>query len=402
MKKLLALAIALVMMLGCAAVAEGIPADQIKIGVILLHDENVGYDYAHLLGVQYMQEQLGLSDDQVIIEYNIPEDEECYDAAIRLIGKGCNLVFADSFGHEDYLMQAAEEYPDIEFCHATGYQAASSGLANLHNFMPSVYQSRYVSGIVAGMKLAEQYGADTEMKIGYVGAFSYAEVVSGYTAFYLGVRSICPNVTMEVKYTGSWADQAIEREVAQALIQDGCVLVSQHADTTGAATACEEAGVWHVGYNVGMIDTAPKTDLVSASLKWGPFYAYAAECVVAGEAIPADWAQGYSNAAWAEGHDEDCVWITEINSAIAAEGTQEAADKAVADILSGALHVFDNSTWTVNGETITSTTAIEGYYGLEHMLTDENGVTYFAEQNGFAAPAFAFRIDGITELNTIY
>ena len=393
MKKFLALAIALVMLLGCSAVAEGIPADQIKVGAIVLHDENVGYDYAHLMGLEYMKETLGLTDDQVIIEYNIREDEECYDAAIRLISKGCNIIFGDSFGHEDYLLQAAEEYPDVHFCHATGYQAASSGLSNMHNYMPSVYESRYVSGVVAGKKLAEVYGADAEVKIGYVGAFSYAEVVSGYTAFYLGVRSVCPNVTMEVKYTGSWADQATEREVALALINDGCVLISQHADTTGAATACEEQGVWHVGYNVGMIDTAPNTSLVSASLMWGPYYAYATQCLINGEEIPADWSKGYV---------DDCVGITELNTAIVAEGTQEAVDAAVAAIIAGELHVFDNSTWTVNGETITSTADVEGYNGIEHMVTDENGVTYFAEQDGFAAPAFAFRIDGITELNTIY
>lgn len=393
MKKFLALALCLVMMLGCVAAAEGIPADQIKVGVILLHDENVGYDYAHILGVQSMKESLGLSDDQIVTEYNIPESEECYDAALRLVSKGCNIIFADSFGHEDYMLQAAEENPEIEFCHATGYQAALTGTENLHNFMPSVYQSRYVSGVVAGMKLAEVYGADTDAKIGYVGAFSYAEVVSGYTAFFLGVRSVCPNVTMEVKYTGSWADQAVEREVATALIEDGCVLISQHADTTGAASACEELGIWHVGYNVGMIDTAPNTTLTSASLHWGPDYAFCVKAAIDGEAIPSDHSAGY---------EEDAVWTTELNTNTIAAGTQEAVEATVADIISGAVRVFDNSTWTVNGETVTSTASLEGFNGVEHMVTDENGKTYFAEQNGFAAPAFSIRIDGITELNTIF
>ena len=393
MKKFLALALCLVMMLGCVAAADGIPADEIKVGVILLHDENVGYDYAHILGRDYMKETLGLSDDQVITEYNIPESEECYDAALRLVSKGCNIVFADSFGHEDYLLQAAEENPDVEFCHATGYQAALTGTENLHNFMPSVYESRYVSGVVAGMKLAEVYGVDTDAKIGYVGAFIYAEVVSGYTAFFLGVRSVCPNVTMEVKYTGSWADQAVEREVAQALIEDGCVLISQHADTTGAASACEEAGVWHVGYNVGMIDTAPNTTLTSASLKWGPDYAFFVNALINGEELPTDRSDGY---------ESDAVWTTELNANTVAEGTQEAVDSTVAAIVAGTIRVFDNSTFTVNGEAVTSTAGLEGFNGVEHMVTDENGVTYFAEQNGFAAPAFSLRIDGITELNTIF
>ena len=393
MKQFLALALYKKKIKKKIAAADGIPADEIKVGVILLHDENVGYDYAHILGRDYMKETLGLSDDQVITEYNIPESEECYDAALRLVSKGCNIVFADSFGHEDYLLQAAEENPDVEFCHATGYQAALTGTENLHNFMPSVYESRYVSGVVAGMKLAEVYGADTDAKIGYVGAFSYAEVVSGYTAFFLGVRSVCPNVTMEVKYTGSWADQAVEREVAQALIEDGCVLISQHADTTGAASACEEAGVWHVGYNVGMIDTAPNTTLTSASLKWGPDYAFFVNALINGEELPTDRSDGY---------ESDAVWTTELNANTVAEGTQEAVDSTVAAIVAGTIRVFDNTTFTVNGETVTSTADIGGFYGVEHMVTDESGVTYFAEQDGFAAPAFSLRIDGITELNTIF
>jgi len=243
------------------------------------------------------------------------------------------------------------------------------------------------------MKLAEEYGAETEMKIGYVGAFSYAEVVSGYTAFFLGVRSICPNVTMEVKYTGSWADQAIEREVAQSLIEGGCVLIAQHADTTGAASACEEKGVWHVGYNVGMIDTSPNYHLVSASNNWAAYYTYAVECMINGVEIPTDWSAGYADGA---------VTTTELNTAIAAEGTAEKIAEIEQQIINGELQVFDTSKWTVGGETITSTTEIDGYYGAEYIFTDDNGVSYFAESTLASAPAFAFRIDGITELNEMY
>lgn len=398
MKKLVSLIVALAMLLCMAAASAdtaGIPADQIKVGVILLHDENVGYDYAHMLGVQGMQEALGLSDDQIVYEFNIMETEDCLSAAKRLVAQGCNIIFADSFGHEDYMLQAAEAYPDVTFCHATGYQAASSGLDNMHNFFTDVYQSRYVSGVVAGMKLAELYGADTDAKIGYVGAYSYAEVVSGYTAFFLGVRSICPNVTMEVKYTGSWADQATEREVAQALIENGCVLISQHADTTGAASACEELGVPHVGYNVGMIDTAPNTTLTSASIKWAPYYTYAVQCMINGEEIDTDWSRGYA---------DDAVWTTELNPNTIAEGTEAKVEEVVNAIKDGTLHVFDTSTWTVNGETITTTTDQDedAYHGLEYIMTDDNGVSYFAESTLASAPAFAFRIDGITELNEMY
>ncbi|MDO4740108.1 MAG: BMP family ABC transporter substrate-binding protein [Eubacteriales bacterium] len=395
MKKLVSLIMAIAMMLCMVATAEtaGIPADQIKVGVVLLHDENVGYDYAHMMGVEGMQEALGLSDEQIIYEYNIAENEDALSAAKRLVAQGCNIIFADSFGHEDYIIEAAYSYPNVQFCHATGYQAASTGLTNMANYFTGIYESRYVSGVVAGLKLAEKYGAETEMKIGYVGAFSYAEVVSGYTAFYLGVRSVCPNVTMEVKYTGSWADQAIEREVALSLIESGCVLVSQHADTTGAASACEEKGVLHVGYNVGMIDTAPNSTLVSASNTWSVYYTHAVDCMIKGQPIPTDWAEGYKL---------DAVCLTELNENIIAEGTAEKVAEIEAQIKNGELHVFDTSTWTVNGETITSTTEIDGYYGLEYIFTCEDGCSYFAESTLASAPAFAFRIDGITELNEMY
>lgn len=394
MKKFVALLLCLTLCLfACTALADGVAKEDLKVGVILLHDENIGYDAAHIAGIKDMQAALGLTDDQILWEYGIPENEECADAAERLAQKGCQIIFADSFGHEDYMLQKAEEWPDIQFCHATGYQAALSGLENMHNHFTAVYESRYVSGVVAGMKLAEKYGADTDAKIGYVGAFSYAEVISGYTSFFLGVRSVCSNVTMEVKFTGSWADQGAERETALALIEDGCVLISQHADTTGAASACEEQGVLHVGYNVGMNDTAPTVELCSASIKWGPYYTYAVKSVLDGTAIDADWCADYNDGG---------VWITELNTPVVAAGTEEKVAEVWAAIADGSLKVFDTATWTVNGETITSTANVDGFNGLEYIVTDDNGVSYFAESTLASAPAFTFQIDGITWLNSVY
>lgn len=364
-------------------------ASDIKVGFIFVGDENEGYTYAHVLGAKEMQEALGLSDDQIIYKWNIPENEQCYDAAVDLAEQGCNIIFSNSFGHEDYIIQAAQEYPDVQFCHATGYKAASSGLSNMHNYFTSVYQSRYVSGVVAGMKLAELYGADTDVKIGYVGAYSYAEVISGFTAYFLGVRSICPNVTMEVKYTGSWANQALEKETAEALIADGCVLISQHADTTGAASACEAAKVYDVGYNVSMMEAAPNYALTSASIKWGPYYTYATQSVINGESFETDWCRG---------HEDGAVWITELNDVAIAEGTKEKVDETWAAIDDGSLKVFDTSKWTVNGETITSTANIDGYNGVEYISPDG----YFMESELASAPSFNFIVDGITELNTVY
>ena len=222
----------------------GVAASDVKVGVIYIGDENEGYTAAHMAGIDEMQEALGLSDSQIIEKTLIPEDESCADAVTDLADQGCNIIFATSFGHESYVLQAAAEFPEVQFCHATGYQAAGSGLSNMHNYFTSIYESRYVSGVVAGMKLNEMIanGEITEdtAKIGYVGAFPYAEVISGFTSFYLGAKSVCPSATMEVQYTNSWADMSAEAEVATKLIDDGCVLISQHADTTGAPSACQE------------------------------------------------------------------------------------------------------------------------------------------------------------------
>lgn len=377
----------------CMPVFAADPVDtaDLKVGFIFVGDEQEGYTEAHMIGRDDMIEALGLSEDQVITKYNIPEDESCYDAAVDLAEQGCQVIFANSFGHEDYMIQAASEYPDVQFCHATGYQAASSGLENMHNYFTAVYQSRYVSGVVAGLKMAEVYGADNTEKVGYVGAYSYAEVKSGMTAFFLGLRSICPNMTMEVKYTGSWADQALEKETAEALIDDGCVLISQHADTTGAAAACEPNEVYDVGYNVSMLGAAPTYALTSASIKWGPYYTEAVQDVINGEEIPVDWCKGYADGA---------VWITELGENVA-EGTEEKVEETWTGLLDGSIHVFDTSTFTVNGEPMTTTATDEladTYYGVEYISEDG----YFMESELASAPAFATIIDGITELNQVY
>lgn len=366
------------------AAGAGVAKEDLKVGFIFVGDENEGYTAAHYKGAKAMQEALGLSDDQILIKWTIPEDESCYDAAVDLADSGCQIVFANSFGHEDYMIQAAEEFPDVQFAHATGYQAASCGLDNMHNFFTSVYESRYVSGVVAGLKLNEMIadGTVTDPKIGYVGAYPYAEVISGYTSFFLGVRSVCPEAYMEVTYTNSWASFDLEKEAAEALIADNCVLISQHADTTGAPTACEAAGVPVVGYNISMIATAPTQALTSASINWGPYYTYAVQCVVDGEPIVVDWCQGY-----AEGADK----ITELNEGVVAEGTAEKVAEVEAAIKDGSLKVFDTSTWTVNGIQAEDDAEMMEKYAA--YISDG----YFHESELASAPAFDIKIDGITD-----
>lgn len=390
MRKLLAMAMAGTMaasLMVCGVSAEeaaGVPVEDIKVGIIYIGDENEGYTAAHMAGIDEMQAALGLDDSQIIEKTLIGEDEACADAAYDLADQGCQIVFANSFGHETYMLEAAQEYPEVQFCHATGYQAASSGLANMHNYFTSVYESRYVSGVVAGLKLNEMIAdgkiTEDQTKIGYVGAYPYAEVISGYTSFYLGAKSVCPSVTMEVKYTNSWASFDLEKECAEALIADGCVLISQHADTTGAPTACEAAGVPVVGYNVSMIETAPNWALTSASIDWGPYYTYAVQSVVDGTPIDTDWCKGF-----AEGANK----ITELNTACIAEGTEAKVEEVEQAIIDGTLHVFDTTTFAVGGETLDTYEK----NGIEYISDG-----YFHESEFGSAPAFDIAIDGITSI----
>ena len=371
---------------GSSAAGEAVAASDIKVGCIMIGDENEGYTEAHLKAVEEMKKNLGLSDDQVVIKTNIKEDEGCYDAAVDLAEQGCNIVIANSFGHESYILQATADYPDVQFCHATGTQAASSGLSNMHNYFTNIYEARYVSGVVAGLKLNQMIedGTITEdsCKMGYVGAFPYAEVISGYTSFYLGAKSVCPSVTMEVKYTNSWASFDLEKECADALISDGCVLISQHADTTGAPTACEAAGVPCVGYNIDMTSVAPNTALTSASMDWGVYYTYAVQCMLDGTAIDTDWCKGFS-----DGADK----ITPLNENVVAEGTDEKVKEVEDALADGSLHVFDTSTFTVDGKELTT-------YKKDGSDTEYVSDGYFHESEDGSAPAFDVAIDGITSI----
>lgn len=375
---------------GAGASGAGIPVADLKVGVIYIGDENEGYTAAHMAGIDEMMAAVGLTEDQVIEKTTIPEDESCYDAAVDLAEQGCNIIFGNSFGFESYILQAAAEYPEVEFCHATGYQAAASGLANMHNYFTAVYESRYVSGVAAGMKINEMIAngdiTEKEAKMGYVGAFPYAEVISGFTSFYLGAKSVCPTVTMEVQYTNSWADMAGEAEVATKLIDDGCVLISQHADTTGAPSACEEKGVPCVGYNIDMTTVAPNSALTSASINWGPYYTYAVQCVVNGEKIDTDWCQGYS-----EGADR----ITALNEKVIAEGTTEKVAEVEAALKDGSLHVFDTATFTVDGSSLEDLIAKGGDYEKYSAYVSDG---YYHESELASAPAFDLIIDGITSV----
>ena len=392
-----------------APAAAATAASDLKVGFIFLHDENSTYDLNFMNGAKEACANLGLSDDQVIFRTNIPEGQECYDAAAELADAGCNVIFADSFGHEDFMIQAAKEFPEVQFCHATGTKAHTEGLANYHNAFASIYEGRYLAGVAAGLKLNEMIAngefTEDEAKIGYVGAFTYAEVVSGYTSFFLGARSVCPTATMEVTFTGSWYDETAEKEAANKLIGNGCKLISQHADSMGAPTACETAGVPNVSYNGSTEAACPNTFIVSSRINWAPYYEYAINAVMNGETIDADWTGTLATGS---------VVLTDINTAVAAEGTAEAIADATAKLESGELQVFDCSAFTVSGDNVTASMTVDADGHVTSYLADvdtdaaytgdteavENGA--FKESTFRAAPYFDLKIDGITLLDTAF
>ena len=399
MKKFLALLLSLVMVL--ALVACGDKKDDtntddqdnnevtdFKVGFIMLHDENSTYDLNFINAAKEACETLGV---EYTIVTNVPEGQECYDKAAELADAGCNIIFADSFGHEDYMIQAAKDFPDVQFCHSTGTKAHTEGLSNYHNAFASIYEGRYLAGIAAGMKLNEmiangEFTAD-EAKIGYVGAFTYAEVISGYTSFYLGAKSVCPTVTMDVTFTGSWYDETAEKEAANKLIGNGCKLISQHADSMGAPTACELAGVPNVSYNGSTYSAGETTFIISSAINWAPYFQYIIETVVKGEAIAPDWCGTIAT---------NSVVLSGVNQDVAAEGTIEKINEAIKALEAGTLHVFDTANFTVDGKTLTEYLAdVDGDYTGETNVIHDG---YFDESNAVdfrSAPYFDIIIDGI-------
>ena len=371
-----------------------IPAD-FKLGVICLHDEASTYDLNFINGVEKIKTVLGLTNEQVIYKKNISESAACTEAADDLVDQGCDIVFANSFGHESFLLDSAKKHPDVQFCHATGTMAHTEETPNFHNAFASIYEGRFLAGVAAGLKLNEMIAAGKitadKAKMGYVGAFTYAEVISGYTSFYLGAKSVCPTVTMDVQFTGSWYDEIQEKEAATALINNGCVLISQHADSMGAPSVCEERGVPNVSYNGSTGDSCPETFIVSSRIDWAPYYLYIIKQVCTGETIADDWCGGI---------EEGSVVLTGINKTAAAAGTFEKIQEVAAKLQSGEIKVFDTDTFTVANNKLAD----------DHMADVDTDEAFapdtdvvdggeFQESKYRSAPYFDIKIDGITLLN---
>ena len=392
------IAVMLVATVSMLSACGGEKADaDFRIGFIFLHDENSTYDKNFLDAAQAATEELGLSEDQVIFKTNVPEGNECYEAAADLADQGCDIVFANSFGHEPYMLKAAKEFPEVQFCHATGTTAHTEKVENFHNAFASIYEGRYLAGIAAGMKLNEMIEAGKitadQAKMGYVGAYTYAEVISGYTSFYLGAKSVCPSVTMEVQFTGSWYDEALEKEAATKLLSNNCVLISQHADSMGAPTACENAGVPNVSYNGSTQAACPNTFIVSSRIDWAPYFKYIINAVKNNEQIVYDWCEGF---------EAGSVALTDVNEAVAAAGTKEAIEEAKAKLISGEINVFDTNNFTVEGKKLDSYLADVDTDADYQKDTEVIKDGYFHESEYRSAPYFDLQIDGITLLNSMF
>ncbi len=373
-----------------------IPND-FKVGLICLHDKNSTYDKNFIEAMEDAQATLGLSDEQVVIVTGIPEDNSCYEKAKELAQQGCDIIFANSFGHEPFILRAAEEFPNVQFCHATGTMAHTSSLNNFGNAFASIYEGRYLAGVAAGLKLKALYAdangnvSNENAKIGYVGAYTYAEVISGYTSFYLGVKSIVSNVTMDVQFTGSWYDETAENNAAKALINGGAKLISQHADSMGAPNACEEAGIPNVSYNGSTLAACPNTFIVSSRINWTPYYLYAIAQKVKGEAVAKDWTGTLATGS---------VVLTNVGGNAAAEGTVEKLVEVRGKIATGEIKVFDTNTFTKDGQKVNSYIADVDSDAAYTPDTEavENGA--FEESKHRSAPYFDIQIDGITLLNS--
>ena len=421
MKKFLAILLSLVMVLSLAACGGGggdttppagsgssQPAgDQaggdapetktVKVGLICIGDENdQGYTYNFIRGKEAATEALaakGITVDWVV-KWNIAENSGCEDANIELADDGCDLIINNSFGFEPFMLKVAPDYPEIEFIACTNQASWGDNLDNTHNAFANIYEGRYLAGVVAGMKLQQmidegEITADQAV-IGYVGAFSFAEVVSGFTSYFLGARSVCPSVTMKVQFVGSWSDATEEANAASALADMGCVMISQHSDNTTPATTAQSKGVYHTGYNNDMISVAPEASLIGTRINWAPYFEYAIESVANGESFDQDWCHGM---------DMDAVVMTDLNEAIAAPGTAEKLAEVEAKLRSGELQVFDTSTFTIEGAKLETAFALDtdGDFAPDSEEAVFDGA--FHESHFQSAPYFNLPIDGIQRLN---
>lgn len=366
----------------------------IKVGFIYVGDRCDVYTNNFIRAQQAINIEFG-DQVEIVSKYNVSEGtEEKYIQ--ELVDEKCDLIFATSFGYSEAVKKYAKLYPDVQFCMATGNNANEEPvLDNYHTFMGEIYEGRYISGVVAGMKMQELLEEGTitkaDLKVGYVGAFPYAEVISGYTAFILGVRSVVPEATMKVIYTNSWGNYDIEKKCATKLINEGCVIISQHSDTMGPANACEsmkkEHTVYHIGYNQTMSDVAPTTSIISSRINWNYYMLGAVKAVINNKKI--------ENVVEGNVHGNDIggglkygwVQMLKLNDTIAAEGTKEKIEEIEINFKKGKMSVFKGD-----------------YIGIDSLNPNDtiDLHTEYKENSESSAPTFHYILKDVVECYSEY
>ena len=424
MKKVLALVLTAVLAFACFAFVgcntqqeESKYGNQKLVALIALHGESSTYDKNFIDAFKTAAKNKGLTNKNYAIVTDIPESAACEEKAKDFADQGYKAVFADSFGHGPFMVAAAEAYSDVQFYHATGTGTSVDCPANFHNAFASIYEGRYLAGYAAGLKLntMKDKAVENNFKVGYIGAYTYAEVISGYTSWYLGLCAALDEgytATMEVQFTGSWYDEAGEKNAAETLIGRGAVLVSQHADSMGAPTACDTAGVPNVSYNGS---TGKNTLVAYSKINWVPYFEMMIDAATGGAAVAKDWTGSIATGSVQY----------EVGPAAVA-GTADTLKTVEAELKAGTRKVFDCSKFTV---TIIPPSGEEGDFGTNTNATvDENGhltaynadvedygnfvgdtnviktvggITFFDESTFRSAPYFDVQIDGITLLNAI-
>ena len=389
-------------------VNKNLDLSNVKVGLICLHDIQSTYDKNFIDSMEEARIALGLPQDKVLVRTGIGENSACYDTAADMVAAGCNVIFADSFGHEDYMIQAARQFPNVQFHHATGTKAHTEQLPNYHNGFASIYEGRYLAGVVAGLKLKDMKEKDPSVasKVGYIGAFTYAEVISGYTSWYLGVKSVVSDVEMDVTFTGSWYHETDEKNGALKLKEKGAVLISQHADSLGAPTACEQNGIPNVSYNGSTEEAAPKTYLVNSRINWAPYFVKMVESVAGGEAM------GYDTVGT---RDDGSVLISDLGKKASTAETAAYVNNVKAQLKNGSLKVFDTSKFTVTvsaDKNVNAAVDSDGHL-TSYMADVDSDAAYtpdtqvvangeFQESKFRSAPYFDIQIDGINLLDVAF
>ena len=388
-----AVALVMILIFACihqARVAEDDSGRVVKVGFVYAGDESTPYSYNFIRAQRALETAYG-EQAEILAVSNLPESE-AEETLRELARSGCEIIFSNSVEYEGAMLAAAADHPEVQFCQGAAFDANTEGdPENYHTFMGEIYQGRYVSGVVAGLKLRELIEAGTiteaKAKVGYVAAIPCAEVISGYTAFILGVRSVVPSAVMTVRYTNTWTSYDLEKKAAEALLAEGCVVLSQHSDTIGPAVACEAEAekrpVYIVGYNQSMMDVAPTTALVSCRINWSPYVLAAFEAVLAHESVEKHLkAHTHGNDASA-GFQREWVQMLELNDYIAAPGTRQAMEETIADLHSGRVQIFKGPYTGVNFEDPTDTVDLT------------NGYT---ENRHSSAPSFCYILEGIVTI----